>query len=108
MRRASRSRLSFAALLLSGAASVVVPSPTLAQSTSASASASQPSDMPVARSGNPGFLLGAPRGYIGVRGNWLFVSAGSDVFDFITTQLTLDKRDFDTRTFGPELGIVVQ
>jgi len=63
--------------------------------------------MPMKRSGNPGFLLGAPRGYVGVRGNWLFVSAGSDLFDFITTQLTLDKRDFDTRTFGPELGIAI-
>lgn len=92
------------------------PPAAVAQSSSASADASaadasadtvQPSDMPAKRSSNPGFMLGTPRGFVGVRGNWMFASAGSDLFDFVTTQLTLERRDFDTRTLSPELGFAV-
>ena len=33
---------------------------------------------------SPDFLLGRPRVSIGVRGEWLFASASSDIFDFVT------------------------
>ena len=77
-----------------------------AQATSSSADA-QPSDIRAERPGNPGFLLGSPRGFVGMRGNWMFASAGSDLFDFVTKQLTLDRGDFDTRAVSPELGFAL-
>ncbi len=53
------------------------------------------------------FLLGRPRATIGIRGNWVFASAGSDIFDFMTEHLTLDKSSFNTPSFATELGINV-
>lgn len=53
---------------------------------------------------NPDFLLGRPRVSIGVRGEWLFASAGSDIFDFVTKQLTLDKSSFNAPGFGMDLA----
>lgn len=47
------------------------------------------------------FLFGRPRHSLGVRGNWLFANANSDLFDFVTDQLTLDKKDFN----APGVGI---
>ena len=35
-----------------------------------------------------------------VRGSWLFASANSDLFDFVTDQLTIDKKDFNAPGFG--------
>lgn len=51
------------------------------------------------------FLLGRPRASIGVRGNWLFARAGSDIYDFVTEQLTFEKAAFNAPTVGGELGI---
>lgn len=53
------------------------------------------------------FLFGRPRGSIAVRGSWIFARAGSDLFDFVTSQLTLDASDFNTPAIGTELGVVV-
>jgi opacity protein-like surface antigen len=55
----------------------------------------------------PDFLLGRPRATLGVRGNWLIASARSDVFDFITEQLTVNKSDFNTGSFAAEAGYLV-
>jgi hypothetical protein len=53
------------------------------------------------------FLFGRPHGSIGVRGNWVFASAGSDIFDFVTRHLTLDKKDFNSPGFAADLSIAI-
>ena len=54
---------------------------------------------------NPDFLTGRPHGLIGVRGNWFMASAGSDVYDFVTEHLTIDKSDFNGATFAADVAI---
>ncbi len=56
---------------------------------------------------SPDFLLGRPRASIGIRGAWVFASAGSDIFDFVTKQLTLDKSSFNAPGFGAEVSVNV-
>jgi hypothetical protein len=56
---------------------------------------------------NPDFLLGRPTASVGVRGEWLFASAGSDIFDFVTEQLTLDKSSFNAPGFGMDLAFTL-
>jgi hypothetical protein len=53
------------------------------------------------------FLFGPPRGSIGVRGSWVFASAGSDWYDFVRDELTLDRGDFRTAGIAGEGGISV-
>ena len=53
---------------------------------------------------DPDFMLGRPRATIGVRGNWLMASAGSDIFDFVTDQLTIEKSSFNTGSLGVEFA----
>jgi len=55
----------------------------------------------------PDFMLGRPRATIGVRGSLFMASAGSDFFEFITEQLTLEKSSFRTGTFSTELAVSV-
>lgn len=55
----------------------------------------------------PDFLLGRPRASVGLRGNWLFNRAGSDIFDFVTEQLTLEKSAFNGPTIGGELAVAI-
>jgi hypothetical protein len=52
-------------------------------------------------------LFGRPQGSIGVRGNWIFASAGSDLYDFITRQLTIDKSDFDGPGVSAEVAVAI-
>lgn len=54
---------------------------------------------------HPDFLFGPPHGSIGFRGSWVFASAGSDLFDFVTRQLTVDKNDFNAPGFGAEFNL---
>jgi len=54
---------------------------------------------------SPDFMLGRPRASAGLRGEWLFARAGSDIFDFVTEQLTLEKSSFNAPGFGAELGV---
>ena len=56
---------------------------------------------------SPDFMLGRPRGSIGVRGGWVFASAGSDIFDFVTKQLTLEKSSFNAPGFGADMSVNV-
>ena len=60
--------------------------------------ASRPPRMPA-----PDFLLKRPIGSVGVRGSWVFARAGSDLFEFLHEQLTIDKADFR----GPAVAIDV-
>jgi hypothetical protein len=50
------------------------------------------------------FLFGRPNASIGIRGSWVFASAGSDLFDFVTDQLTLDKGDFNRPAFAADVA----
>ncbi len=53
----------------------------------------------------PDFLLGRPHASVGVRGNWLMASAGSDIYDFVSEHLTIDKSDFNTASFAADVAI---
>ncbi len=53
------------------------------------------------------FFLGRPRATIGIRGNWVFASAGSDIFDFVTEQLTLDRSAFNKPALGLDFSLNV-
>jgi hypothetical protein len=46
------------------------------------------------------FLFGRPSRSVSVRGSWLFASAKSDLFAFVTDQLTIDKKDFNAPGFS--------
>jgi hypothetical protein len=50
-------------------------------------------------------MLGRPRASVGVRGSWFIASAGSDFYDTVTTQLTLEKKDFNSGSFGVEMNV---
>lgn len=53
---------------------------------------------------SPDFMLGRPRLSLGMRGEWLSPSAGSDIFDFVTEQLTLEKSSFNAPGFGMDMA----
>ena len=53
------------------------------------------------------FLFGMPRGTFSIRGGYMTASANSDVYDFITETLTVDKGDFNTLMFGLDVALVV-
>jgi hypothetical protein len=50
------------------------------------------------------FMFGRPTASIGLRGSWVFANAGSDLFDFVTRQLTIDKSDFNTPAFAADVA----
>jgi len=51
------------------------------------------------------FMFGRPRGSIALRGSWILARAGSDLFDFVTDQLTLESKDFNAPAIGVEVGL---
>ena len=53
------------------------------------------------------FLFGEPRASVSVRGTWIFARAGSDLFDFVTNQLTLERRDFSAPALNAEVGVAI-
>ncbi len=53
---------------------------------------------------SPDFLLHRPHGSLGVRGSWVFARAGSDLFDFVEEQLTIDKSDFNAPAFAVDVA----
>lgn len=57
-----------------------------------------------AQSSGKGFLFNKPSGSFSLRGGWAYALAGSDIFDETTDQLTLDKRDFSSLTFGGDIS----
>jgi hypothetical protein len=91
----------FRGLFVSGAALVLLASPAIAGASKTrhtTASTQAPSAAP------PDFMLGRPRLTFGARGSFLVASAKSDIFDFITEQLSVDKSDFNTGSFGVEVA----
>jgi hypothetical protein len=69
--------------------------------------ASSSSTQSASSSTPPDFLLGRPRASIGVRGSMLVPSADSDIYDFVTDILAIDKSDFNTGSFGLEMAFSV-
>jgi hypothetical protein len=73
---------------------------------SARAQTGDPAPSPV-RMPSPDFLLKPPVGSVAVRGNWVFARAGSDLFDFLQEQLTIDKRDFRAPAVAVDVAFAV-
>ena len=46
-----------------------------------------------------------PPDRLGLHGSWVFARGGSDLFDFVTRQLTLDKEDFNAPGIGVDTAI---
>ncbi len=57
--------------------------------------------------GSPDFLFGRPAVWVGVRGALTLGRAGSDWYDFVTDQLTLDRSDFQAAGIAFDLGVAV-
>ena len=55
----------------------------------------------------PDFLFGEPRGSFGFRVSRVFARTGSELFDFIQKQLTIDEGDFDSPDVTFDFGIAV-
>ena len=58
-----------------------------------------------AQSAGNGYLFHPPNATISVRGGYSRAMAGSDVFDDVTSELTLDRGDFSSLTFGGDLAV---
>lgn len=55
----------------------------------------------------PDFLFGRPDGTIGIRVGWLANNSGSDWYDFVTDQLTLERKNFNAPGIGTDVGITL-
>jgi hypothetical protein len=87
------------------ASCLMAPPLAVAEEQQAPASAQQTGPAPSSRSAD--FLFGRPTRSLGIRGNWLFASAGSDLFDFVTEHLTLDKEHFNSPGFGADVAFAL-
>ena len=56
------------------------------------------------RRGDPDFLFGRPRAFLGVSGGWLIAPQSGGIFDFTRDLLTVEEGDFDTAVFRFEAG----
>jgi len=52
-------------------------------------------------------LFGRPSGTLGLRVSWLSNRSGSDWYDFVTDQLTIDRKNFNGPGIGTDLGITI-
>ena len=57
--------------------------------------------------GRADFLFGRPDGSIALRGSWLIARAGSDLYQFVERELTVEKGDFNTGVFATDFGITL-
>jgi hypothetical protein len=55
----------------------------------------------------PDFLFGRPHGTLGIRLAWLSGRSGSDWYDFVTDQLTLERKNFNGPGIGTDLGVTL-
>lgn len=62
---------------------------------------------PAASPPAPDFFFGRPKGSVSVRGSWLFARAGSDIFDFVTEQLTLERGAFSAPSVAADLAFTL-
>jgi hypothetical protein len=56
---------------------------------------------------SPDFLFGRPDGSVAVRGSWIFSRGGSDWYDFVTDELTIDDSAFNAPAVTFEVGFLV-
>ena len=56
---------------------------------------------------DPDFLFGRTGGSIGVRGQWHVARADSEIFDFTSELLTLEKSDFNAPGIGVDVGFPI-
>ena len=57
--------------------------------------------------GRPDFLFGRPRGSVALRGSRVFARAGSDLFDFVQDQFTVESDAFNAPSIAADLAIAV-
>ena len=55
----------------------------------------------------PDFLFGAPRGAFSIRGGYLIASANSDIYEFLSKDLTIESSDFNALVFGIDIALAV-
>src|ERR1051326_6628708 len=55
----------------------------------------------------PDFLFGQPHGTVAIRTGQMRARAGTDLFTFVQSQLTVDRKDFNAPTLGLDLDIAV-
>src|SRR5687768_906816 len=91
-------------LVRSFTALVLLTSPAYAGGQDPASSQQQPN---VVVPSSPDFLLGRPHASIGVRGNWMMATAGSDIYDFVSQHLTIEKSDFNTASFATDVSFYV-
>ena len=61
-----------------------------------------------AQSSGQGFLFAEPRWTLAIRGGFAHASAGSDIFDFTSEHLTVDRSDFSAFAIGADLAFAVK
>ena len=86
-------------LCVSVTALVLLASPAFAEQNQTASSSNQ-----TTASSPPDFMLGRPRATIGARGSFLVASANSDIYEFVTDVLAIEKSDFNTGSFALEIG----
>jgi opacity protein-like surface antigen len=91
-------------LLVSCTALLLLASPAFADDQNPTANTSTQS---TSAAPSPDFMLGRPRGSIGARGSFLVAGANSDIYDFVTDILAIEKSDFNTGSFAFEGGYSV-
>jgi hypothetical protein len=53
------------------------------------------------------FMLGRPRVFIAFDSGFLFANTGSDLYDFISDTLTIDRKSFNTPALGGRIGVAL-
>ena len=67
--------------------------------------AAQTGPRPITPAAPGDFLFARPRAEVGVRVGWSFNRGGSDWYDFVTDQLTLDQSDFNAFALASDVGV---
>ena len=62
---------------------------------------------PAVAQGADGFLFRSPTITVSLRGGYAVPSAGSEIYDFVQEQLTVEKRDFNSGTLAGEVAVQV-
>ncbi len=74
----------------------------------AQASPTDGDELPRVRAEAPSdFMLGRPRGFLAFDGGRLFANTGSDLYDFITDTLTVERKAFDSTVLGGRFGLAL-
>src|SRR5215510_2237190 len=61
----------------------------------------------VSRAQTPDFLFGRPPGGLVLRTGFLKARAGSDLYDFVEKQLTVERKDFNAPSIGVDVDFVL-